>query len=91
MANYEVYVDENLRGESKRRLAGTFKTLPAALATCRGIVDARLAQLHSKGMKAQDLFDAYCLFEEDTWIKGQEFLAIDYARKRSFAICAEGD
>ena len=90
MRKYEVYVDDNYHfmDEDERTSYGQFETLDEAIAKCRAIVDASLRHLCKPGMSVRDLFDAYCAFGDDPWVKGGAFNAWHYARERCAAICA---
>ena len=92
MAKYEVFVDDNYHymDENERYLAGTFDDLSEAIAKCRAIVDSELQHVHKAGMQADELFSQHCMFGDDPWIKGGNFSARDYARKRCEEICGTG-
>lgn len=97
MVNYEVFVDDNYHfmDESERHSAGTFDSIPAAIAKGRAIVGSELQYVHKAGIQAGELFSLHCMFGDASWVKGEgcspkDFSARDYARKRCDEICVTG-
>jgi hypothetical protein len=89
---YIVWVDDNYHymDEDERYKLGEFKTLDAAIAACKKIVDDFLASTYAPGMSAAELNASYTGFGEDPWIAGEErvlFSAWTYAEQRCAEIC----
>ena len=92
---YVVRVDENSaymdRDASWTR--GTYATVDDALAECRRMVDADLAELHQPGMSSAELIASYREFGRDPFVIAlgnappTAFSAWDYAERRAVAIC----
>jgi hypothetical protein len=93
-ARYRVFVEENRDPESRYE-KGIFDSADAAVAVCRQMVDADLADLHQPGMTAEALFYLFRLDGRDPWIvpldgaPGVAFRGWDYAEARAAAICDE--
>jgi len=93
---YRVLVDDNFHymDESERYELGKFKTLEAAVAACKRIVDEFLISNYRPDMTAAELYEQYAFCGEDPFIvyTGQEtvpFSARDYASERVKQICHE--
>jgi hypothetical protein len=100
---YKVLVSGNYHyGDPDHRYEhGSFDTLEAALSACRTIVERVLAELHTPGMSAGELFQRYQLFGDDPFIvivggtapngtAATPFSAWDYARQESERLCRRG-
>jgi hypothetical protein len=87
---YAVFVDDNFHymNEDERYKDGDYATLEEAVSKCRQIVDDFLEREHKPGMSATELYDRYCSFGEDPFIRGPVagFSAWEYARKRCGAL-----
>ena len=96
-AAYVVMVDENSHylDRDERWTRGSYATAEEALAECRRIIDADLAELHQPGMAAEQLITGYRASGRDPFIiprDGAEFVAFSgwtYAEQRAAAICGE--
>jgi hypothetical protein len=88
---YVVFVDDNYHymDEEERYKSGDYETLEEAVVKCKIIVDEFLEREHKSGMSPNELYDRYCMFGEDPFIRGPtaEFSARDYARLRCDALC----
>jgi hypothetical protein len=88
---YAVFVDDNFHhmNEDERYKDGDYATLEEAVSKCRRIVDDCLAHEHKPGMSSTELYDRYCSFGEDPFIRGPgcDFSAWAYARQRCDEIC----
>jgi hypothetical protein len=87
---FTVIVNENSHymDESESYTLGEFETAEEALAACKRMVDQDLAELHTAGMPAEDLYRQYTTFGRDPQIVPDGgFSAWDYAKARSAAIC----
>lgn len=83
---YSVMVDSNssYMDESERYCAGEFEQWEDALDAAKGIVDRSLEEFDSSGKTADELYQYYCMFGDDSYIigSGNEFSAREYAKKR---------
>jgi hypothetical protein len=88
---YVVLVDDNFhyQKEEERYRAGDYATLEEAVSKCRSIVDDFLKSGLKHGMSSKELYEQYCMFGEDPFIRGPEagFSAWDYARQRCDELC----
>ena len=90
---FTVIVNENSHymDESESYTLGEFETAEEALAACKRMVDEDLAELHTAGMPAEELYRRYTTFGRDPYIVpadySSKFSAWDYAKERSTAIC----
>ena len=70
---------------------GEYATWPEALAAAKHIVDRCLAEYHTPGMKADELYEQYTTFGDDPQISpvpdGERFSGWEYAKLRCAAIC----
>ena len=91
--SYTVIVNENSHymDESESYTLGEFETAEQALAACKEMVGQDLAELHTAGMPAEELYRQYTTFGRDPYIvpadDGSKFSAWDYAKERCTAIC----
>jgi hypothetical protein len=69
--------------------SGEYKTLEEAVSKCQMIVDEFLEGAHKPGMSSKELYDQYCMFGEDPFIRGpaSDFSAWDYAKQRCGELC----
>lgn len=85
---YQVFVDDNFHNmdESERYLHGEFDTSDQAIATCKKIVDECLENSYQPSMSAEQLYESYVGFGEDSFIKSEdascEFHARAYAKSQ---------
>lgn len=92
---YRVFVDDNYHfmEPGAKRTAGAFGTWEEAVAACRRIVDASLAELVEPGMSAGALLGKYKMFGDDPYVIGEpapeRFSAWSYAERRCAEICGE--
>jgi hypothetical protein len=88
---FAVFVDDNFHymNEDERYKDGDYATLEEAVSKCRQIVDDFLEREHKPGMSSTELYDRYCSFGEDPFIRGPEagFSAWEYAGKRCDELC----
>jgi hypothetical protein len=88
---YAVFVDDNFHymNEDERYKDGDYATLEEAISKCRRIVDDFLEREYKPGMRFAELYDRYCSFGEDPFIRGPgcDFSAWDYARQRCDDLC----
>jgi hypothetical protein len=88
---YVVYVDDNFHymNEEERSKSGGYATLEEAVSKCQRIVDEFLESAHKPGMSSKELYDQYCMFGEDPFIRGpaSDFSAWDYAKRRCDELC----
>ena len=90
---FRVFVDDNyaFTDSSARRPAGTFATWEEAVAACRRIVDASLAELAEPDLSAAELLGKYRMFGEDPFVVGEPvpepFSAWGYAERRCAELC----
>lgn len=88
---YVVLVDDNFhyQNEEERYREGDYKTLDEALSKCRSIVDDFLKLAHKPGMSSKELYEHYCSFGGDPFIRGPEagFSAWTYAEQRCHDLC----
>jgi hypothetical protein len=63
---------------------GDYATLEEAVSKCKSIVDDFLEDEHKPGISPKELYDQYCMFGEDPFIRGPNdgFSAWDYARQK---------
>jgi hypothetical protein len=75
--------------EEERYKSGDYTTLEEAVVKCQIIVDEFLVREHKPGMSLNELYDQYCMFGEDPFIRGpgSDFSAWDYARRRCDELC----
>jgi hypothetical protein len=92
---YRVLVDDNFHymDTSYRYELGLFDTVEAAVAACKKIVDAFLADNYKPGMTTGELLTQYALFGEDPFVYTGDgtvpFSARDYASERIREICKD--
>jgi hypothetical protein len=88
---YAVFVDDNFHymNEDERYKDGDYATCEEAVSKCRRIVDDFLARECKPGMPSTELYDRYCSFGEDPFIRGPgcNFSAWNYARQRCDELC----
>jgi len=88
---YAVFVDDNFHymNEDERYKDGNYATLEEAISKCQRIVDDFLEGEYKPGMPSAELYDRYCSFGEDPFIRGPgcDFSAWDYARQRCDELC----
>ena len=88
---YIVYVDDNFHhmNEEERCQSGEYATLEEAVSKCQRIVDDFLEDAQKPGMSPKELYDQYCMFGEDPFIRGpaSDFSAWDYAKRRCDELC----
>jgi hypothetical protein len=88
---YVVFVDDNFhyQNEDARDRVGDYSTLNEAVSKCRSIVDDFLKLAHKPGMSSKELYEHYCSFGEDPFIRGPEagFSAWTYAEQRCDELC----
>ncbi len=84
---YRVFVDDNFH--YMRDKSGEYETLEEAVNECKSIVDEFLERERKLGMSSNELYDQYCMFGEDPFIRGpgSDFSARDYARQRCDELC----
>lgn len=96
---FRVLVDDNshFMDDDERWTLGVYDTAEEALAACRRLVDASLAEGFEPGMSADALFGHYKAYGDDpfiTSIDGQGtapvFSAWQYAEERAKAMCEPG-
>jgi hypothetical protein len=93
-APFLVMVDDNYHymDKDERWRLGAFATLDEAMAACKSLVDACLANYCKPSMDAKELYGQYVMFGDDPFILGPEdpvkFSAWDYAKARAMEICA---
>jgi len=97
MSNYKVMIDDNFHymEEDERRELGNYVSVEEALAACRGVVDAWLAENYRPGMSPAELIEQYKSFGDDPFIVAlpgapaeAKFSAWDYAAERAQDLCA---
>ena len=94
-AKFTVFVEDNFRrmAVSERYKLGEFETHQMAVAACKEVVDEFLSLHHKPGMTPAALCEAYRTFGDSPFIlpvEGyQQFLAADYAERRSAEICRD--
>ena len=91
---YVVMVDDNFHymDEDERYRHGEFADAGVAIEHCRQIVDEYLESALKPGMSAEELWDSYKTFGEDSFIQSVDvapvrFSAWDYARGRCADMC----
>jgi hypothetical protein len=88
---YAVFVDDNFHymKEEERYKDGDYATLEEAVSKCKGIVDDFLEGEHKPGISPKELYDQYCTFGDDPFIRGPGagFSAWEYARLRCDELC----
>jgi hypothetical protein len=94
---YQVWVDDNyhIGDESERYELGEFASYDEALHAAKRIVDESLSSGYQPGMTAEQLYNGYSGFGEDSFIVAvapsrkvkPEFSAWEYAKARCKEIC----
>jgi hypothetical protein len=90
---FTVIVNENSHymDESESYTLGEFQTAGEGLAACKQMVDDDLAELHTPGMPAEELYRQYTTFGRDPHIvpadDNSRFSAWVYAKERCPTIC----
>ena len=85
---FAVFIDDNFdyMATSARSKHREYETYEAAVAACKAIVDASLAEQYARGMRADELYQRYVMFGDDPWVtpapEGERFSAWDYAKQQ---------
>jgi hypothetical protein len=91
---FTVIVNENSHymDESESYTLGEFETAEQALAACKEMVDQDLAELHTPGVPADELYRQYTTFGRDPYIvpadDRSKFSAWEYAKECCAQKCA---
>lgn len=90
---YAVHIAENSDYQDGRSPSprGDYSSYTEAVRAAKEFVDRSLTELHEKGMSAEDLYQSYTLYGDDSHVVPDDgdpsFSAWSYAKERSEVIC----
>jgi hypothetical protein len=84
MRVFTVMVRDNSDADATAHVLGRYLSREEAIAACKRRVEASLAELFVPGMRAETLFQHFCLFGEEAFIaETTAFSAWDDARQQA--------